>query len=133
MPIATAIIADYAPWGNAELAFEVPADRLVSVDPTTGNFTQDLVTVEYLAAIKLQVPSWSAQSGVDSTVYSCSGRLLHPTKLDPRITNGSQAFATINGYRGRFELVFDLAMDAYHRATLRQSIGGIFRVVGGPA
>lgn len=133
MPIAAAIIADYAPWGNAELAFEVPANRLGTEDPTTGNFSQDLVTVEYLAALKLQVPSWSAQSGVDSTVYSCSGRLLHPTKLDPRITNGSQAFATINGYRGRFELVFDLEMDAYHRETLRQPIEGTFRVVGGPA
>lgn len=133
MPIAAAIIADYAPWGNAELAFEVPANRAGTEDPTTGNFTQDLVTVEYLAALKLQVPSWSPQSGVDSTVYSCSGRLLHPTKLDPRITNGSQAVATINGYRGRFELVFDLAMDSYHRETLRQSIEGTFRVVGGPA
>jgi hypothetical protein len=133
MPIAAAIIADYAPWGNAELAFEVPANRLGTEDPTTGNFSQDLVTVEYLAALKLQGPSLSPQSGIDSTVYSCSGRLLHPTKLDPRITNGSQAFATINGYQGRFELVFDLAMDAYHRETLRQSIEGTFRVVGGPA
>lgn len=133
MAIAAAIVADYAPWGNAELAFEVPADRLGTEDPDTGNFRQDLTTVEYLAAIKLKAPSWKAESGVDSTVYSCVGRLLHPTKLDPRITNGSQAFATINGYRGRFELVFDLAMDAYHRATIRQSIVGNFRVVGGPS
>lgn len=133
MPIAAATIADYAPWGNAELAFEVPANRAGTEDPETGNFTQDLITVEYLAAIKLQAPSWTPQSGVDSTVYPCSGRLLHPTKLDSRITNGSQAVATINGYRGRFELVFDLAMDSYHRETLRQPITGTFRVVGGPA
>lgn len=133
MAIAAAIVADYAPWGNAELAFEVPADRLGTEDPDTGNFKQDLTTVEYLAAIELTAPSWKAESGVDSTVYSCKGRLLHPTQLDPRITNGSQAFATINGYQGRFELVFNLAMDAYHRATIRQSIVGNFRVVGGPS
>jgi hypothetical protein len=38
----------------------------------------------------------------------------------------------INGYRGRFELIFDLAMDSAHRRDLRQSIEGTFRVVGGP-
>ena len=58
--------------------------------------------------------------------------MLSPATLDPRITNGTQAEAVINGYHGRFELVFDLAMDSYHRADLRQSIEGTFRVIGGP-
>lgn len=132
MPIAAAIIADYAPWGNAELAFEVPTNGVLTTDPTTGNPVQQTVVLEYLAAIRLQPPAWNAQSGVDNTSYSCQGRLLTPVTLDPRITNGSQALATINGYRGRFELVMDLAMDAYHRPSLRQSIQGTFRVIGGP-
>ena len=131
MTIPASTVASYAPWGNAQLAFEV-ATGYATTDPTTGNATQSTEVVEYLAALTLQAPSWKPEAGVDSTTYSCRGRLLSPSTLDPRITNGCQAEATINGYRGRFELVFDLAMDAAHRRDLRQSLEGTFRVVGGP-
>lgn len=131
MAISASTIANYAPWGNAELAFEVPTGQ-VTTDPTTGNATQGVLTVEYLAALKLQAPNWKPEAGVDNTSYSCTGRLLSPAVLDPRITNGCQADASINGYRGRFELVFDLSMDAPHYRDLRQSIQGTFRVIGGP-
>jgi len=57
---------------------------------------------------------------------------LSPARLDLRITNGSQAEAIINGYHGRFELVFDLAMDNAVYRDIRQSIQGTFRVIGGP-
>jgi hypothetical protein len=131
MAIQASTVAAYAPWGNAQLAFEV-STGFASTDPTTGNATQSTEIVEYLAALSLQAPTWKPEAGVDSTTYSCSGRLLSPSVLDPRITNGSQADCVINGYRGRFELVFDLSMDAAHRRDLRQRIEGTFRVVGGP-
>jgi hypothetical protein len=132
MAITASLVASYAPWGNAQLAFEV-GTGFASVDPTTGNAIQASETLEYLAALTLQAPSWKPEAGVDSTTYSCRGRLLSPTVLDPRITNGSQADCVINGYRGRFELVFDLAMDSFAYRDLRQTIEGIFRVVGGPS
>jgi hypothetical protein len=131
MAISSDIVASYAPWGNAQLAFQV-AGGTVTEDPETGNPTQVPCVVEYLASLTLEAPNWRDAAGVDSTTYGCRGRLLHPTVLDPRITNGSQAQAVINGTRGRFELVFDLAMDAYHRGDLRQSINGTFRLIGGP-
>jgi hypothetical protein len=131
MAISATTLAAYAPWGNAQLAFEV-GTGLATTDPATGNATQSTEIVEYLAALTLQAPTWKPGSGTDATTYSCRGRLLSPALLDSRITNGSQAEAVINGYRGRFELVFDLAMDSYHRQDLRQSIEGTFRVVGGP-
>lgn len=124
-------VSDYAPWGNAQLAFTV-GDGALAVDPTTGNTIQGSLTLEYLAALTLMPPQWQGNPGVDPTVYSVKGRLLSPAVLDSRITNGSQAEATINGYRGRFELTFDLAMDQAHYNDLRQSLQGTFRVVGGP-
>lgn len=131
MPIPASTVAAYAPWGNAQLTFEVGKGQYTT-DPATGNAVQNIEVIDYLAALTLQSPNWSAQPGADATTYSCRGRLLTPSRLDPRITNGSQAAAVINGYHGRFELVFDLAMDAYHKRDLRQSIEGIFRVIGGP-
>jgi hypothetical protein len=129
MAISASTISAYAPWGNAQLAFRV-GTGLPSTDATTGNAVQGTEVIEYFAALSLQAPNWKPESGADGTTYSCKGRLLSPAILDARITNGSQAEAVINGYRGRFELVFDLAMDAVHRGDLRQSIEGIFRLVG---
>lgn len=131
MAITAATISAYAPWGNAQLAFEV-GTGYATFDPATGNAVQSTEIVEYLAALTLQAPSWKPESGVDNTTYACRGRLLSPATLDPRITNGAQAEAVINGYTGRFELVFDLSQDAAHRADLRQTVEGTFRVVGGP-
>lgn len=131
MAIPASTVSAYAPWGNAQLAFEVGTGYAVT-DAATGNAIQATEVIEYLAALSLQAPNWKPESGVDATSYACRGRLLSPATLDPRITNGSQAEAVINGYRGRFELVFDLAMDAAHRRDLRQSIEGTFRVIGGP-
>ena len=130
MAIPAAIIASYAPWANAQLAFSVGTGS-ISTDPATGNTVQAPEVVEYLAYLQLQPPNWRPESGVDSTTYACRGRLLSPASLDPRITNGSQAEAKVNGYLGRFELVFSLSMRARHRQDLRQDIEGIFRVVGG--
>ncbi len=130
MPIPSATIAAYAPWGNAELSFQL-GNGTVTLDPETGNPVQLTETVDYLAALSLQAPEWTGKPGADDTVYRCQGRLLSPSVLDPRITNGSQAEARINGTRGRLELVFDLSMDAYHRRDLRQTIQGTYRLIGG--
>jgi len=130
MAISASTIANYAPWGNAQLAFEVGGRTLIT-DPDTGNTVQTPETIEYLAALDLETPSWEGQPGSDNSTYRCTGRLLSPDQLDPRITNGSQAEAIINGYHGRFELVFDLAMDRAAYRDIRQSIQGTFRVVGG--
>lgn len=131
MAISALTIAKYAPIGNAQLAFEVGTGSL-ETDPTTGNPIQLLTTLEYLAALTLTGPNWQGQAGVDATTYTCTGRLLTPSVLDPRITNGSQAEALINGYRGRFEVTFDLAMRRNAYRDIRQSISGTFRVIGGP-
>lgn len=131
MAIAASTIANYAPWGNAELAFQL-GTGFAAVDPATGNALQSTEVVEYLAALSVEAPQWQGKPGTDETVYVCRGRLLSPAVLDPRITNGSQADAVINGTRGRFELTFDLSMDAVHRRDLRQSVQGTFRVIGGP-
>lgn len=130
MAISSATVASYAPWGNAALAFELPTNS-ATTDAATGNYVPASEIVEYLAALKIEAPNWQPKAGVDETVYTCRGRLLFPSTLDARITNGSQAAATINGVRGRFELVFDLAADAFHHATLRQPIQGTFRMRGG--
>ncbi|MGA0787459.1 MAG: hypothetical protein ACO3QH_08205 [Ilumatobacteraceae bacterium] len=130
MAIAPETIATYAPWGNAQLAFEVGTTSITD-DPETGNPVQGIEVLEYLAAITLDTPNWQPQAGVDNTTYTCRGRLLTPATFDSRITNGSQAEATINGAYGRFELTFDLAMDAFHRRDLRQAFQGTFRVNGG--
>ena len=134
MSIPAATVAQYAPHGNAQLAFTVNTPAYTT-DPTTGNTITSLKNqqvVEYLAAINLQQPNWKGEAGVDNTAYVCEGRLLTPATLDPRITNGCQADAVINGYRGRFELIFNLAMDRNHYSDLRQTIQGTFRVIGGP-
>ena len=134
MIISAAKIAQYAPHGNAQLSFTLNSKTYVT-DPATGNTITDAAntqTVNYLAAINIQQPDWKGESGVDNTSYACEGRLLSPAKLDPRITNGSQADAIINGYRGRFEMVFNLAMDRNHYSALRRTIQGTFRVIGGP-
>ena len=134
MAIPAATVAQYAPHGNAQLSFVVN-QQAYQTDPTTGNTITTLrnqQTIEYLAAINLQQPNWKGEAGVDNTTYTCEGRLLTPATLDTRITNGCQADAVINGYRGRFELVFNLSMDRNHYSDLRQSIQGTFRVVGGP-
>lgn len=131
MAIDAAKIASYAPWGNAQLAFEV-STGFENYDPATGNATQATVVIEYLAALKLKAPAWKPEAGVDNTTYLCEGRLLSPTVLDTRLTNGSQAVAQINGYQGRFELIINLAEDAEHYRDIRQSIQGTFRVIGGP-
>lgn len=123
-------VAAYAPWGNAELTFTVSGGT-ITTDPATGNPVASAVTLEYLAALELSAPDWQKVEGVDTTLYRCSGRVLYPSALDPRITNGSQAAAVINGYTGRFELVFELGMDTDVYSTIRQSIAGTFRVVGG--
>lgn len=132
MAIPSSTLAAYAPWGNAQLAFEI-GTGLVTTDSITGNITQATETVEYLAALTVDAPNWTGSPGVDSTAYSCRGRLLSPTTLDPRITNGAQAECVLNGYRGRFELVFGLSMDKEAYRDLRQSIQGVFRVIGGPS
>lgn len=123
-------LATYAPWGNAQLTFQVSNAR-ITTDASTGNPIAGLESLTYLAAFKLARPNWQSQEGVDMTTYQCNGRLLYPTVLDERITNGSQALAIVNGYRGRFELVFDLDMDEAVYRTIRQSIQGLFRVIGG--
>jgi hypothetical protein len=123
-------VAAYAPWGNAELAFTVSGGT-TAVDPETGNVVAAPVVLTYLAALRLQRPNVRDEPGADVTLYRCDGRLLSPAVLDPRITNGSEAEARVNGYLGRFVLEFDLAQDEPARPFIRQSIGGSFRVVGG--
>lgn len=131
MTVAPETVAAFAPWGNAQLTFKV-GTGVTTVNASSGNTVPTTEDVSYLATLRLSAPSWTGKSGSDETVYPCSGRLLSPSTLDSRITNGSQAEALINGYLGRFELVFDLAMIRGAYGDIRQSIRGNFRVIGGP-
>ena len=131
MAIDPELIKAYAPHGNATLSFRVGA-RVATTDPDTGNLIETPEILEYLATLSPKGPAWDgSQGGADTSKYTVTGRLLSPTSLDPRITNGSQADCNLNGIRGRLELTFDLGMDAYHRASIRQSIQGTFTVIGG--
>lgn len=129
MPIPSSIIAAFAPFGNGQLAFEVPLKTL-KTDPDTGNILAETEIVEYLVAFKIDRPNYTPESGIDNTTYNCSGRLLYPSKLDPRIGNGSEADAILNNQPGRFELVFDLSTDAFHAASVNRIIQGTFRMIG---
>lgn len=129
MPISSAIVAAFAPFGNALLSFEVP-NGVLRTDPKNGNLIADTEIIEYLAAFKIDRPNYTPEGGIDNTTYNCTGRLLYPSKLDPRIANGSQADAVINTQVGRFELVFDLSTDAFHAATVKRIIQGTFRITG---
>lgn len=131
MAIDPALIAAYAPHGNAVLTFQVGTDAS-AVDPATGNVIEETETLEYLACLNPRGPAWDgSQGGADTSRYSVTGRLLSPPALDARITNGAQALCVLNGIQGRLELTFDLAMDSFHRASIRQSIQGTFTVIGG--
>lgn len=131
MSVPAATLAAYAPWGNAQLTFKV-GTSLTAINPETGNVVPVTEDKVYLASLRISGPSWNGRPGSDETVYPCTGRLLSPSTLDSRITNGSQAEAEINGYHGRFELVFDLSMTPGAYRDIRQVISGNFRVVGGP-
>lgn len=115
---------------NAELEFEVAGAKL-TVDPETGNQVAGTETIHYLAALRLNRGRWEKQVGVDESTFPCTGRLLSPATLDPRIVSGSKAAAVINGRRGRFELQEDLGAPVGAMPLLRQQINGTFRVTGG--
>lgn len=123
-------VADYAPWGNTQLKFYV-GNGTLTTDPRTGNRIELTEPLEYLASMAPDSGNWKAEPGSDPTTWTLQGRLLSPSTLDPRITNGSEAEALVNGLRGRFLLTLDLQMDAFHRADLRQALRGTFQVIGG--
>jgi hypothetical protein len=120
----------YGTIANATLAFQV-AGATLTVDPETGNQVAATETISYLATLRLNRGRWDKQVGVDESTFPCTGRLLSPATLDPRIVSGSKAAAVINGRRGRFELQEDLGAPVATMALLRQQISGTFRVTGG--
>jgi hypothetical protein len=120
----------YGNLATATLAFEV-AGAALTVDPETGNQVAATETLHYLAALRLNRGRWDKQVGVDESTFPCTGRLLNPATLDPRIVGGSKAAAVINGRRGRFELQEDLGAPVGAMPLLRQQINGTFRVTGG--
>ena len=120
----------YGNIANATLAFEV-AGAVLTVDADTGNQVAATEVINCLAALRLNRPRWEKQVGVDESTFPCTGRLLSPATLDPRIVSGSKAVAVINGRRGRFELQEDLGAPVGAMPLLRQQINGTFRVTGG--
>jgi hypothetical protein len=129
MAISPAIVAIYAPWGNAQLAFTV-SGRGLTTNRETGDPMPTPEVVEYLAHISLGQPNWEKAKGADQTLYSVRGRLLRPLALDQRVTNGSLARATINGYQGQLEMTYDLSMGQAEGPEVGQSFSGTFRVTG---
>jgi hypothetical protein len=120
----------YGNLANASLAFEV-AGAVLTVDADTGNEVAAVEVINYLAALRINRSRWEKQVGVDESTFPCTGRLLSPATLDPRIVSGSKAVAVINGRRGRFELQEDLGAPLGAIPLLRQQINGTFRVTGG--
>lgn len=130
MPIPAATIATFAPWGNAQLAFQVTGGAPITEDPETGDPIASTTTLEYLAHVTISQPDWQKSEGADQSLYRCRGRLLAPRAFDPRVTNGSKATATVNGLQGRFELTFDLAASRAEAPEIGQAFDGTFRIVG---
>lgn len=130
MPIPDEWIAQYFPYGNAQLNFSVGTGAF-STDPATGNQIEESVELEYLAAVTLTPGNYTPNLGSDVTAYQFKGKLLRPRTLDPRISNGSTSFAFINGVYGRVELVFDAPQNPAYLSDINQNLVGIFRVVGG--
>jgi hypothetical protein len=128
--MSTQTATAYGFIANASLAFDVAGDSLTE-DPETGNQVASTETIHYLAALRLNRGRWEKQVGVDESTFPCTGRLLNPATLDPRIVSGSKAAAVINGRRGRFELQEDLGAPLGAMPLLRQQINGTFRVIGG--
>jgi hypothetical protein len=120
----------YGNLANATLAFEV-AGAVLTVDADTGNQVAATEVINYLAALRINRSRWEKQVGVDESTFPCTGRLLSPATLDPRIVSGSKAVAKINGRLGRFELQEDLGAPLGAMPLLRQQINGTFRVTGG--
>lgn len=120
----------YGNLANASLAFEV-AGAVLTVDVETGNEVAATEVINYLAALRINRSRWEKQVGVDESTFPCTGRLLSPATLDPRIVSGSKAVAVINGRRGRFELQEDLGAPLGALPLLRQQVNGTFRVTGG--
>jgi len=120
----------YGNIANATLAFEV-AGATLTVEPETGNQVAATEVINYLATLRLNRSRWEKQVGVDESTFPCTGRLLSPATLDPRIVSGSKAAAVINGRRGRFELQENLDAHLGGIPLLRQQINGTFRVTGG--
>jgi hypothetical protein len=120
----------YGNIANATLAFEV-AGATLTVEPETGNQVAATEVINYLATLRLNRSRWEKQVGVDESTFPCTGRLLSPATLDPRIVSGSKASAVINGRRGRFELQENLDAHLGGIPLLRQQINGTFRVTGG--
>jgi hypothetical protein len=120
----------YGNIANATLAFEV-AGATLTVDSETGNQVAATEVINYLATLRLNRSRWEKQVGVDESTFPCTGRLLSPATLDPRIVSGSKAAAVINGRRGRFELQEDLGAPVGAMPLLRQQINVTFRVTGG--
>ena len=119
----------YGNIANAALAFEV-AGATLTVEPETGNQVAATEVINYLATLRLNRSRWEKQVGVDESTFPCTGRLLSPATLDPRIVSGSKASAVINGRRGRFELQENLDAHLGGIPLLRQQINGTFRVIG---
>jgi hypothetical protein len=120
----------YGNLANASLAFEV-AGEVLTVDADTGNEVAAVEVINYLAALRINRSRWEKQVGVDESTFPCTGRLLSPATLDPRIVSGSKAVAVINGRRGRFELQEDLGAPLGAIPLHRPQINGTFRVTGG--
>ena len=130
MPTTPQPASAYGNIANASLAFEV-AGAVLTVDADTGNQVAATEAIDYLAALRINRSRWEKQVGVDESTFPCTGRLLSPATLDPRIVSGSKAVAVINGRRGRFELQEDLGAPVGAMPLLRQQINGTFRVTGG--
>ena len=122
---------NYRPWGNAVLVFTVGSGEL-SLDPVTRNIIPVPTEIKYLAALNLQGPSSGGSTpGADLNEYRVTGMLLSPTAFDARIISGSQAKAMINGFRGKFELIFDINAKPQHTTEISAVVQGTFRTFGG--
>jgi len=130
MSIPSLPSSNYGTHANAVLTFVVSGFATVD-DPETGNPVPRPETLTYSAALRIAGPDWKGQPGIDMTDYNCSGRLLDPPTLDPRLTSGTQAEATINGYSGTFELRPDIGINRVALPAIRQAIQGKFTIVGG--
>jgi hypothetical protein len=122
------MINGMSPLANATLTWSVASGYTTDLD--TGNYIPVTSGVVYYASLKQKAnPRYDYLLGADNTAVYMEGRLTGPLALSG-ITPGSNAFATINGREGRFELLPNEQIAEHYWQFLGTPIRGIFRLVG---
>lgn len=127
--------SNYGPFSTGTITFKVGDNSSAWVeDPNTGNYIpgpSHTTSLTYEVTLNMTPASSNDAPGTELVKYNCTGRVLHPSTLDPRISVGLVGQASLNGMQGRFVLK-DIGryLQPSYRQTLKQQIQGVFEQIG---